>query len=104
MGIVLQGGSTVEDNKNFELDDEILERVSGGLQSGEINDGRTETKVTAKVCCSKCGSNKGILYKWPDGYSFIACSNPYGKHTGDLFDLSAIIKPYPTEADYTKGW
>lgn len=26
------------------------------------------------------------------------------KNTGDLFDLSAIIKPYPTEADYTKGW
>ena len=94
----------MEGNKRFELNDDALEAVAGGiLLQDEATDGRTTTQVTTRVCCSKCGTNKGWLIEWPDGLAVIYCSNPYGKHV-ELFDFSKILVQNPTAGDYTPGW
>lgn len=96
----------MENNKRFELSDDVLDEVAGGLLlQDEATDGRTTTQVTTRVCCSKCNTNKGWLFAWPDGRAVIYCSNPYGKHVeGDLFDFARILVQDPTSADYTPGW
>ena len=58
----------MENNKRFELSDDVLDEVAGGLLlQDEATDGRTTTQVTTRVCCSKCNTNKGWLFAWPDG-------------------------------------
>ncbi len=96
----------MEDDKKFELSNDTLEEVAGGLLlQDEAPDGRTTTQVTTRVCCTKCGTNKGWLFTWPDGRAEIYCSNPHGKHVeGDIFDFARILVPSPTDGDYTSGW
>ena len=96
----------MENNKRFELSDDVLDEVAGGLLlQDEATDGRTTTQLTTRVCFSKCNTNKGLLFAWPDGRAVIYCSNPYGKHVeGDLFDFARILVQDPTSADYTPGW
>ena len=96
----------MDENKKFELSDDALDDVAGGLLlQDEATDGRTTTQVTTRVCCTKCGTNKGWLFAWPDGRAVIYCSNPHGKHVeGDIFDFARILVQSPTSSDYTPGW
>ena len=96
----------MDNNKKFELNDDQLDEVAGGLLlEDEATDGRTTTHVTTQVCCTKCGTNKGWLFAWPDGRATIYCSNPHGMHVeGDLFDFDRILVQSPTTDDDTLGW
>jgi len=93
----------VDEKKKFELNDDMLESVSGGAR--EYTDGRTITNVTTKVRCTKCGTNKGVMYSWPDGQKVIFCSNPQGKHLADdWLDFSRVLVTQANPSDYTVGW
>lgn len=100
----------MENNKKFELSDDMLDSVAGGLLlEDEATDGRKTTKVRSRIACTKCGTYEGYLVEIPGRTPFICCADLSGKHTYKnpleaLFDLSKILMDSPTAADYTEGW
>lgn len=92
------------DNKKFELNDEMMDEVTGGVSMSTILS--MGTKVTAKnVTCPMCGTSHGVLGTMFGVTGIVCCGSAHEKlYEQNQIGMDAVLVMNPTTDDYTLGW